>query len=146
MKNQKEWLRHRFPELVALFAAGGLFLTGGELLLMGHTEGVQLLAPLTAIVGGAAAGLGLVAPRFRLATALVLGLMAGVGFLGLFEHLEKRLNEGLAPGTYLLVDAEEEGAGGNERGEGKGVPPPLAPLSLTGLTLLGALALYVRDE
>ncbi|KGQ22542.1 hypothetical protein [Thermus filiformis] len=147
----RETLRERFPEMVVLFVALGFFVTLAELLLMGHTEGVQAVAPLAAGVGVVGAGLGLVAPRARSwALALLLGVSLA-GLFGLVQHLEEGLEgkEGLRPGAFRLVD--EEGAyypGGYEEYEkdekGEGAPPPLAPLSLAGLGLLGAAALWVR--
>jgi hypothetical protein len=144
----RETLKERFPEMVVLFVALGFVVTLAELLLVGHTEGVQAVAPLAAGVGMVGAGLGLVAPRARSwALALLLGVSLAELF-GLVQHLEEGLEgkEGLRPGAFRLVD--EEGAyypGGYEEGEkGEGAPPPLAPLSLAGLGLLGAAALWVR--
>jgi hypothetical protein len=142
----RETLRERFPEMVVLFVALGFFVTLAELLLMGHTEGVQAVAPLAAGVGTVGAGLGLVAPRARSwALALLLGVSLA-GLFGLVQHLEEGLEgkEGMRPGTFRLVD-EKEGYEEYEEGEkGEGTPPPLAPLSLAGLGLLGAAALWVR--
>ncbi|BBL83373.1 hypothetical protein TthAA37_21860 (plasmid) [Thermus thermophilus] len=139
----RPWLRKRLPDLVALFALAGLSLTGVELLLMGHTEGVQLLAPLAAFLGAFLAGMGLALRRWALAFALALVLLAPVGLFGLFQHLEEALEAG-APAVYRWVD--EEGEGWEEGREGEETPPPLAPLSLSGLALLAALGLYTREE
>ncbi len=135
----KAWVRHRFPELVALFVAVGFFLTGVELLLMDHTEGIQILAPLTAFAGALLVGLGLLLRRWGFALALF--LLAPLGLFGFWQHLEEGLEAGV-PGTYRWVD--EEGEAWEE--DGKNAPPPLAPLSLSGLALLGALGLYAREE
>ena len=144
----KGWLRQRLPDLTALFGALGLFLTGVELLLMGHTEGVQLLAPLAAFLGALLTGLGLIFTRGASALALALALLSPVGLFGFLQHLEGTL-EAEAPALYRWVDAEgkgwEEGEA-QEEGEGEEAPPPLAPLSLSGLALLGALGLYAREE
>lgn len=47
----QEALQKRFPDLVALFSALGFLTLLSELLLTGHTEGIQALAPLAAGVG-----------------------------------------------------------------------------------------------
>ena len=104
----RPWLRKRLPDLVALFALAGLFLTGVELLLMGHTEGVQLLAPLAAFLGAFLTGMGLAFKRWVLALALVLALLAPVGLFGFLQHLEEGLEAG-APAAYRWVDEEGEG-------------------------------------
>ncbi|SDF48907.1 hypothetical protein SAMN04488243_1666 [Thermus arciformis] len=140
----RPWLRKRLPDLVVLFGLGGLFLTGLELLLMDHTEGVQLLAPLAAFLGALLAGLGMAFKRWALVLGLALALLAPVGLFGFLQHLEGGL-EAEAPAAYRWVD--EEGEGWEEgAGEGEGTPPPLAPLSLSGLALLAALGLYTREE
>ncbi|MEN2982925.1 MAG: hypothetical protein ABDH20_10555 [Thermus sp.] len=58
----REMLQKRFPDLVVLFVVLGCFATLAELLLMGYTEGIQLLAPVAAGLGAMAAGLGLLLP------------------------------------------------------------------------------------
>ncbi|GAB5602514.1 hypothetical protein FJNA_10390 [Thermus sp. FJN-A] len=142
----KAWVRRRLPDLVGLFGLGGLFLTGVELLLMGHTEGVQLLAPLAAFAGALLGGFGLVLRRWSPAFALALALLSPVGLFGLLQHLEGGL-EAEAPAVYRWVDAEEgwEEKGAGKEGEGEKAPPPLAPLSLSGLALMAALGLYTRE-
>lgn len=143
----RPWVRKRLPDLVVLFGLTGLFLTGVELLLMVHTEGVQLLAPLAAFLGAFLAGIGLALRRWALAFALALVLLAPVGLFGLFQHLGEVLEAG-APTVYRWVDEEGEGweEGTEEGREGEETPPPLAPLSLSGLALLAALGLYTREE
>lgn len=143
----RSWLRKRLLDLVVLFGLGGLFLTGVELLLMDHTEGIQLLAPLAAFLGALLAGLGMAFKRWALALALALALLAPVGLFGFLQHLEESLEAG-APAVYRYVDAEEgwEERGAGKDGEGEKAPPPLAPLSLSGLALLAALGLYTREE
>lgn len=151
MAEIRAWLRARFADLVALTVALGFFLTLAELLLMGHTEGIQALAPVTAGLGALLVGLGLLSPGLRPPLALALLLLGGAGFLGVAEHLEKTLGgEALGPGALVLVDEEGTYVGGTEEGgkgngENEATPPPLAPLSLSGLALLGALALFVKE-
>ncbi|WP_114312310.1 hypothetical protein [Thermus caldifontis] len=143
----REVLEKRFPELVTLFTAFGCLTLLAELLLTGHTEGIQALAPLAAGLGALAAlaGLGMRAGR-PWAIGLLL-LVGGMGLVGLVQHMEEALETGV-PATVQLVD--EEGReypaypGLGEPGEKETPPPPLAPLALSGLGLLGALALYVR--
>lgn len=142
----REWLERRFADLVTLFAALGFLTLLLELLLTGHTEGVQVLAPLAALVGAVALGLGFLGAR-TLALGLLL-LVSATSLLGMAEHLGEAL-EAQGPTQVRLVDEEGKAYPGYPWGKGEGrekegTPPPLAPLSLAGLGLLGALALYVR--
>lgn len=143
----QEYMRERFPEAVVLFSALGFLTLVAELLLTTHTEGIQVLAPLAAATGALAAlaGLWLKAAR-PWAIGLLLALM-GVGLLGFFQHIEESV-EAHTPAQVRLVDEDGEAYPMYPRvGKGEGeetLPPPLAPLSISGLGLLGALALYVR--
>lgn len=143
----REVLEKRFPELVVLFAVFGFLTLLAELLLTGHTEGIQVLAPLAAGLGAlsALAGLGVRAGR-PWAIGLLL-LVGGMGLVGLVQHVEEALEAGV-PAMVQLVDEEGRAYPAyprlGEEGEKETSPPPLAPLALSGLGLLGALALYVR--
>ncbi|MFN4073304.1 MAG: hypothetical protein ACK4G4_07820 [Thermus sp.] len=143
----REVLVKRFPELVALFAALGFLTLLAELLLTGHTEGIQALAPLAAAVGAGVVLLGLWVRGGRFWAVGLLLLVGGTGLVGLVQHAEEAL-EALAPARVQLVDKEGREyfayPGLGEEGEKETPPPPLAPLALSGLGILGALALYVR--
>lgn len=142
-----EVLQKRFPDLVALFSALGFLTLVAELLLTGHTEGIQALAPLAAGMGTLAILAGL---WVRGGQAWAIGFLLGVGAMGLVglaQHMKEAL-EASRPSTIQLID--EEGRkypafGLGEGGESETPPPPLAPLALSGLGLLGALALYARE-
>lgn len=147
----RELLEKRFPDLVALMVALGFMTLLAELLLTGHTEGLQVLAPVAAGVGAGLTALGLLVPRLHLPSLAALLLVGASGLVGLVVHLEESL-EGAGKGWVQTVDEEgyayleypQEAEGGQAGEEPEGNPPPLAPLSLSGLGLLGALALYVK--
>jgi hypothetical protein len=139
------WLQERFPELVAVMVAGGFALTLGELLLMNHTEKIQKLALLMTSAGMLAVALGLIAPKFRKLLVGVLIVVAASGLFGVYEHLEeaaehreKAAREASAPG---VLQAGGGDAGEHEKKGEKHGPPPLAPLSVSGLALMGSLGL-----
>lgn len=144
----REVLRRYFPDLVVLLSALGFLTLLAELLLTEHTEGIQALAPLGACIGAGAGFLGLLVSKAR---GWAIGILLGVGALGpigFAQHLEEAW-EAYKPATVQRVDKEGEWFPAYPRlGEGDGEeeapPPPLAPLALSGLGLLGALALYVR--
>lgn len=105
------------------------------------------------IGGGAAADPGSLVVRGRAAmtVAVLLLLLSVTGLIGTFEHLEEggaARGEGQRVGVAVnqqvaFTDddddtARQEGGAGEE---GEAVPPPLAPLSLAGLSIFGVLAI-----
>lgn len=127
----------RFPTLVLLGVAAGFGMLLAELLLTGHTEGTQRISVLTSVLG---IGLGLMALWVSgwLRGLVIAGfaLLALVGVYGALEHREG--GEGREAQTQVRFISERE--------EGKATPPPLAPLSLSGLALLGGLATLAKRE
>lgn len=124
----------RFPSLVLLGVAAGFVMLLAELLLTGHTEGTQRIAVLMSVLG---IGLGLMALWVSgwLRGLVIAGfaLLALAGVYGALEHQEG--GEGREAQTQRFI---------RERGEGEATPPPLAPLSLSGLALLGGLATLAK--
>ena len=138
------WLQERFPEVVGILVVGGFALTLGELVLMGHTEKAQLIGLAMSGVGLLAALLGAVGGRgFRKAMVGLLVIVAGSGLFGVYEHLEEaqKHREKAAQEQALRGGEAEE----SEKSEKHG-PPPVAPLSVTGLAMLGSLGLLARRD
>ena len=180
MENMASVVRKNVTAIQLLLLASGFTITLVELILMGHTEGIQLVAVGSTVLGIVLALWGLVAGNATrtIVVILFLGLSLS-GLVGAFEHLEGGEDEaGEASATFQVVNtnrgqivntafnAEEEGEDGEgseageaaatggsseagEAGEGgeaneggkEGNPPPLAPLSLSGLALFGAVTL-----
>lgn len=120
-RNQARWI-------TAVLAAGALALAG-DLLLVGHTEGKELLGLVTAasaVVVGLLSLAGLAGrsrPRAaRIVLPVLYALWAGVAVLGLIGFSSHR-----APITAESVDQRPR--------------PPLAPLVFTGLGIAGAATL-----
>lgn len=139
------WLQERFPQVVGVMVAGGFALTVGELLLMNHTEKAQLIGVAMSGVGMVAALLGVVTPhRFRKLLVALLIVVAGSGLFGVYEHFEEAQEH--------REKAQKEYAAALARGEEpdskakKQDPPPVAPLSVTGLAMLGGLGLLARRD
>jgi len=143
--SKTSWLQERFPELVGLMVAGGFALTLGELFLMGHTEKTQLIGVGMSGVGLLLALAGAVAaPRFRKVLVGLWIVVAASGLFGVYEHLE----EAQEHREKAALEAQAMAAAGgdahdHEQGESHG-PPPMAPLSVTGLAMLGGLGLLAR--
>lgn len=130
------WLQQHFVEVVLLGAGGGFIMLLAELLMGAHTEGIQIVAVASSILGLALVALGFFG-RGALRRGAIYGLffVAFTGLFGVFEHIE----EGGA-------EAEGEYAEYGESEEAEAVPPVLAPLSLAGVALLAGLALLVKED
>ncbi len=151
------WIRKNFPEVVLAGAAGGFLMILAELIITDHLDGIQLVAVVASVIGlvVSAAGFLLRGAASR-AGAILLVLLSISGLVGAFEHYEEGQEEatatqhGLAVGQeYRYIDSDkedEESVSGEEGEEGEAVPPPLAPLSLSGLALLGAMAMLARSD
>lgn len=165
MNQLQTFVSQRFRSILMLFSAGGFLMLLVELLLTHHTDGIQLVAVAATILG---LGLSLLAlgtkGRARLAVAMLFLLLSASGLIGAYEHYEE--SEGGEKSAFVQTAkaADEESEATNEQqGEGaknqengipaengaeggEEVPPPLAPLSLSGLALLGTLTLLANDE
>ncbi len=176
MNRVQTFVRSHLTNLILISLAGGFLLLLAELLLAGHTEGVQLVGLGASVLGIVLALVGIAAKgRARNALAALFLVLAISGLVGAFEHNEERFEEGeearapivLSQGAgrvgmnrnvaYRLDgDEGEEGEaresreageeGEGDEEEGESSPPPLAPLSLSGLSVLGALALVGKQD
>lgn len=143
------WLQERFPEVVGVLVIGGLALTLAELLLMGHTEKKQMLGVVMTAVAMGLTGVGLlVGPAIRKVLAIALLVVAAGGIYGVVEHLEEAAEhreKAQAKESRVVVQLVDFDEGDRERKgeheEEEHGPPPLAPLSVTGLALMGSLGL-----
>ena len=102
----------------------------------------------------------------RIAVAVVLVLVSFSGVVGVYQHYESRsggeeaalLQPQAAQAGYTMVSDRSEGAvarapaqEGDESGEGAEggggeVPPPLAPLSIAGVSLMAALVIFAKED
>lgn len=164
METLQGWIQEHFPALVQAMVAGGFALTAAELLLMQHTDEAQF-------IGVAATGLGAVLAvggiwargRAKGFLAAAFAVLALSGVFGMVEHLEEHEEEREGfkwqqrattwlsqQGTALADEEDHEGRGDERRGErgdeGEHGPPPLAPLSVSGLAILGAVAVLAKKE
>lgn len=161
MDNLSAWTRRHFVTLMLVFTAGGFVVVLAELLLERHYEGVQLIAPVSAGLGFALALFAL-ARRGTLPVALLFLTLSATGLFGTLEHFEERTeggptaeaaSSGTPPAAQLVSDVSDlatsaDGALAGPPGGGS-APPWLAPLSVSGLALLGGaatLALGKRED
>ena len=117
--------RHLFT-LLLLLLAGGFAVILGELFLYQHWEGTQLVGLIVTIVGTVAVVAGLfVKGTLRSVLAILLLVLSVAGLLGVREHSE----------SAAKAQNEEDA-----------VPPPLAPLGVSGLSLMGFVLLFARRD
>ena len=145
MNKLSTWTKDHFITLILAFTAGGFLFILAELLLERHWGGVQTIAPVSAVLGFVLVLLALTGRRGVPVIVLLL-LLSITGLFGTVEHFEQRTEEHDGPPeasqvalqTVSAPSTSEEGQfAGPPPGEG-GAPPWLAPLSLSGLALLGA--------
>jgi len=150
VKHSQALIRSHLPELVLVGAAGGFAGTFAELLLTDHSEGTQAIAVIAAGIGAGLCLIGLlVRSRIMLRTvAIGLLLLSISGPVGVFLHAGGEADASEAPLSaenvpVLDEDEDEDEDEGDEDEEGI---PPLAPLALSGLGILGAVGVLARED
>lgn len=155
MSQVQAFVQKQFTNLLLLFVTGGFLMLVAELFLTGHTRGIQLVA-VVASVAGVVLGLAGLLTRGKMSNIVAIAflLLALTGLLGVSEHLEESEGEREGVATAQVVRTnnttntpvnfrqEDEFQPGGRRN----APPPLAPLSLAGLSLLGTVTLVGRKE
>lgn len=155
MSQIQAFVQKQFTNLLLLFVIGGFLMLVAELLLTGHTRGIQLVAVAASVAGVVLALAGLLTRgKMSNIVAIAFLVLALTGLLGVSEHLEEGGDEqeGVAMAqvvrttnaTNMPINFSEEDE--FRPGERKNAPPPLAPLSLAGLSLLGTVTLAGRKE
>lgn len=174
MSKLEAMVRQNLITILLLLLLGGFAMLLAELLITNHVNGIQNVANVASLVGAVAILLGFFAKgTFRHLIVLLLLVLSLSGLLGAWEHLESRESgearapaalatsqEGYQPiadraGTDVERAPQQEGGEENEgaqrsegggREGGEGSPPPLAPLSLSGLSLMGAVLLLAKRD
>lgn len=166
MARLQSFTRKYMTTLLLLFLAAGFAVIVAELTLSKHYEGVQLVGLISAIVGLVVALWGLIAKGgTRIALAWVMVVLALAGVVGVFEHNESGGEEAARPaaiaaaGTNTNIslgtpgvaqDSDDApvpaGAGAQTSSDSETKPPPLAPLGLSGLALMGAVVLLAKRD
>ena len=164
----KQMIARNYYTLMYLLIAGSFLGLVAELVWTEHWDGIQLVGLLASVAGMVLAAIALFAsPRMRQVLAVLFVILSISGIVGTIEHNEERgEGEASAPvimaasaGTNMELPAaqQEEGeegeAGeqgeargeGGEGGEGEAIPP-LAPLSLAGMSIIGAVTLFADDR
>ena len=164
MSGLQGFFQRQWQAVLLLLVAGGFAVIALELYITAHYDGIQVVGLIAGVVGIVAALWGIFARgTVRMILALVLLVVAFAGVMGVYQHYESRSeaavpphlvqgDAGYQPVGWLAAPAtQEQGeageAAGGETGEGgegggESAPPPLAPLGISGLALMGAVILF----
>ena len=144
------WVQRHLTKLLLGMLAGGFAILLAELLLTAHVDGIQLVAVVASVTGLILTVAAMfVSGRAGITVAALLLVLSVTGLVGAYEHFEERSGEEAAVPAYVAStpanqvinlraqDDDDRPARGEEGPEG--APPPLAPLSLSGLSLMAAI-------
>jgi len=152
-------LRVGFPAVVSVFVLIGCIMLFAEMMIGGHTRGEARIGIVFAILGIAVGALSaaVVGLRIRIGdvarVVVVVGWLALTvgGLIGTWQHVRGERENGEGGGDARIAAAAPAWLSGDPWGieserDSDGKRPPLAPLSFTGLGLLGALAFILGTE
>jgi len=144
MQTIRQMVQEKYYKIMMLLLAGGFAMLLAELLMLDHTDGIQLVA-VFATVTGLILTLTAMFVQGRAATIVVVALLAlsATGLFGAYEHLTNQEGERasiqLQPQlSNQLVAYYQDNTDEATESDAAGAPPPLAPLSLAGLSLVAA--------
>jgi Na+-transporting methylmalonyl-CoA/oxaloacetate decarboxylase gamma subunit len=138
----QSFVQQRYHALIMAIIGMGFVLLMLELLGYHHYEGLQIVGLSATVIGALASFLGIGASsRRRRTLAVVFLVLSLAGLLGVWQHNGERLS-GERPEAELSEGRREAG----EQDDEDIPPPPLAPLSLSGFCVLGAIALLGRKD
>jgi carbon starvation protein CstA len=156
MQKLENMTRQHLTVILLLLLLGGFATLLAELLLTNHFGGTQSVAVIASVAGALALLAGFfVKGRVRHVVALLLVVLSISGLLGMRQHAEAASEAYTAPALatnaegYQTIAAQAgavESAPQQERPRKESVPPPLAPLSLSGLALMGVVVLLAKQD
>lgn len=156
MQKLENMVRRNFIAILLLLLLGGFITLLAELLITSHSDGIQNVAIVASVVGAIAVLAGLfVKGRARHVVALLLLVLSISGLLGMRQHAEAASEAYTAPALATIAEGYQTiaaQAGTVESAPQQGgpreesAPPPLAPLSLSGLALMGVVVLLAKQD
>ena len=163
MQKLENMTRQHLTVILLLLLLSGFATLLAELLLTNHFGGTQSVAVIASVVGALALLTGFfVKGSVRHVVALLLLVLSISGLMGMREHFEEA-SEARATPALVTMDAggyqpiagsadaiartlQQEDEENETRDRGESAPPPLAPLSLSGLALMGAVVLFAKRD
>jgi hypothetical protein len=145
-------LETRFPTLVVVAATLGCVMLLIEMLIGHHAQGERRIGMIFAVLGIAVSVTStvLILAGVRL-SAIVRGavlaawaVLAVGGLIGVWKHLDGEGEGGRGEASLSTIVSDAAPAAEEEGGGDGGNRPPLAPLSFTGLGMLGGLGFLLE--
>jgi len=159
MQKLENLVRRHFTAILLLLLLGGFATVLAELLITNHVGGTQLVAVVATVVGALAVLAGFfVKGTLRHVVAILLLVLTVSGLMGMRQHAEAASEEAAMPAALTLaadyqpIAAQSAAVARTSQQEstpregGEAAPPPLAPLSLSGLALMGAVVLLAKQD
>ena len=148
MKQMQTVVQKHFHLILMLLIASGFLMLLAELLLTGHTKGIQLVGVAASLLGTLLAAVGIVAKgKLRYGLVMLFLLLSISGIAGVVKHYEYGAGRETTALPSLAMQATVQTVSDPfDEGESEGTPPPLAPLSLAGFALMGAVTLFARKD
>lgn len=146
MADFRSWLNKQLSLILLVLVGGGFLMIMIELLMTEHFNGAQQVGFFAALFGLALTAHSVIAkPKTQSYLAILFLCLALFGFIGVFEHYGTRKAKEILNMMQATTLNSPDAAGGE--GRPRIISPPLlAPLSLSGLALLGVVALLAGQE
>ncbi len=153
MSGLQGFFQRQWQTVLLLLITGGFAVIALELFITDHYDGIQLIGIIAPVIGIVAALWGIFARgTLRMILALLLVVEAVAGMMGVLQHFQNRGeaavpaylvqgDAGYRPVAWLAAPASQEEGEAAESGS-ESAPPPLAPLGISGLALMGAVILF----
>lgn len=146
MAEVRSWLKKQLSLILLVLVGAGFLMIMIELLMTEHFNGAQQIGFFAALFGFALTVHGVIArPKTQSYLAILFLCLALFGFVGVFEHYGVRKAKEILNMMQATTLSSPDAAGGEVRRRIIS-PPLLAPLSLSGLALLGMIALLASEE
>lgn len=151
MSKLQGFLGRQQDTILLLLLTGGFAVILGELALYQHWEGIQLVGLIATVVGLLAVLAGIfLKGTGRTVAGLLLVVLAISGLMGMRQHADAAA-QAQAPRPALVqgetgVQEIAYRPAAPAQPAGETTPPPLAPLGLSGLALMGAVILLAKKD
>ena len=135
----QQFIRNHFIACLLSLIAAGFLMVLGDLTLEHHVNGTQLIGLFSTILGFLMTVHAILAPSAARKLAVAFLVLALFGLLGAYEHHETTAvkNE--------IAQLQHQLSGATEPVNPVSGPPPLAPLSLSGLAIFAMLLLLATE-
>ncbi|MFN8441721.1 MAG: hypothetical protein U0175_13160 [Caldilineaceae bacterium] len=139
MNSIQQFIRNHFIACLLSLVAAGFLVVLGDLVSEHHLNGVQLIGFFATILGFLMTVHGILAPTASRKLAVAFLVLALFGLLGAYEHHESATIKG------EIVQLEHQLSGDTSAINPVSGPPPLAPLSLSGLATFAMFLLLATE-